>query len=167
MVTDVSDTELQRMKAIAESVPDPELPMVNIGDLGMVREVARSEDGFVVALTPTYSGCPATEMIQTSVERDLREAGWSNVRVVLRRSPAWTTDWITEAGREKLRNHGIAPPALPVVGDGTALFVDRKVSCPWCGSFETERLAEHGATPCKALYRCTHCREPFDHFKCH
>ena len=144
--------------------------MVDIGDLGMVRGVRRDDDTVVVLFSPTYSGCPATEPIQHDILRALDRAGFSSCRIEVQRTPAWSTDWITSSGRQKLKSAGIAPPtganhstpsaALPIFGT-------RQVECPLCGSASTERLAEHGSTPCKALYRCLTCREPFDHFKCH
>ena len=153
-----------RAWAAAASVPDPEVPCVTVADLGILRSVDL-EDGVAVArVTPTYSGCPATLAIELSVETALREAGFE-ARVERVGAPAWTTDWITEAGREKLRAYGIAPP---VEGSNSirALFGETVVACPKCGSEETERVSEFGSTPCKAHYRCTACREPFDYFKC-
>ncbi|MEM1025985.1 MAG: 1,2-phenylacetyl-CoA epoxidase subunit PaaD [Myxococcota bacterium] len=164
----VLDMELERARRVAELVPDPELPMVTIGELGMVRGVHRTQEGLRVELTPTYSGCPATEFIHQNVEQALTEAGISAAAVFVR-SPAWTTDWITDEGRRKLRAAGIAPP-VRAAGDNLPvlqLFEERVVPCPLCDSTETERISEHGSTPCKALYRCTACKEPFDHFKCH
>jgi len=166
----VLDMELERARRIAEEVPDPELPMVTIGDLGMVRGVERTEDGLRVNLTPTYSGCPATEFIHQNVEKALGDAGLDDAFAVFVRSPAWTTDWITEEGRQKLKAAGIAPPVRAPGGAGLPvlqMFEERVVECPLCSSTETERISEHGSTPCKALYRCTSCKEPFDHFKCH
>ena len=165
----VDDLVLARAREIAESVPDPELPMVDIGDLGMVRDVradGTSTDGagIVVVFTPTYSGCPATDPIQAEILAALNRAGFANVRIEVSRSPAWSTDRITDVGRQKLRDAGIAPPTARA---SLSLFEARTVPCPLCGSLDTERLAEHGSTPCKALYRCLACREPFDHFKCH
>ncbi|WP_372894146.1 1,2-phenylacetyl-CoA epoxidase subunit PaaD [Rhodosalinus sp.] len=147
----------------AASVLDPEVPCVTVADLGILRWV-RMEDGVAVAgVTPTYSGCPATLAIEMAVEAALREAGFE-ARVERVMSPPWTTDWITEAGREKLRDYGIAPP---VEGGGKgALFGATTVACPRCGATETERLSEFGSTPCKAHYRCRACAEPFDYFKC-
>lgn len=177
------DPMLDFARKLVDEVPDPELPMVSIGELGMVRSVEWTENGALgVAITPTYSGCPATEMIRQQVVDTLAEAGFTDAVVTWDRSQAWTTDWIRAEGREKLRAAGIAPPppGLAVVSSDAAssgrpeaskscaeLFSTPNVECPRCGSSETERLAEHGSTPCKALYRCISCREPFDHFKCH
>lgn len=150
-------------------VPDPEIPVISVVDLGIVRDVAwqerRDAPGradaaleCVVTITPTYSGCPATDVIGADIERALRERGIEHVRLRTVLSPAWTTDWMSTAGREKLRAYGIAPP-LPAGA--------RTVACPRCGSPDTARISEFGSTPCKALYRCEDCLEPFDHFKCH
>jgi ring-1,2-phenylacetyl-CoA epoxidase subunit PaaD len=166
----VLDMELERARRVAEDVPDPELPMLTIGELGMVRGVERTDDGLRVNLTPTYSGCPATEFIHQNVEKALAGAGLEAAFAVFVRSPPWTTDWITEEGRRKLKAAGIAPPVRAAGDSGLPvlqMFEERIVACPLCDSTETERISEHGSTPCKALYRCTACKEPFDHFKCH
>lgn len=148
----------------AASVPDPEIPCVTVADLGILRSV-EIEDGVAVArVTPTYSGCPAVLAIELAIENALREAGFE-ARIERVLSPAWTTDWISAEGREKLRAYGIAPPAK-ASNSIRALFGETQVACPQCGSLETERLSEFGSTACKALYRCTACREPFDYFKC-
>jgi ring-1,2-phenylacetyl-CoA epoxidase subunit PaaD len=149
--------------AVAE-VTDPEVPVLTIADLGVLREVIEGPDGVEVLITPTYSGCAAMGMIAIEVELALARAGIpGRVRTVL--SPAWTTDWMTEAGRDKLREYGIAPP---VKGSGRrALFGTDVVACPRCGSDDTVVMAEFGSTSCKALWRCRACREPFDYFKCH
>ena len=150
----------------AASVCDPEIPVLTIADLGVLREVSVGADASVeVAITPTYSGCPAMHMIALEVATALARAGIANVRVRTVLSPAWTTDWLSDAGRRKLREYGIAPPAQ--AGGRAALFGEDAVACPHCGSSDTERLAEFGSTACKALWRCRTCREPFDHFKCH
>ena len=153
---------------VLEPVLAPEVPALSLVDLGIVREVRVLDDGLQVVLTPTYSGCPATEVIAQSVVDALAEAGLGPVTVVTRRAPAWTTDWISPEGRRKLREYGIAPPG-PVQADaGVAIRIVRKapaVECPRCGSAHTERLSAFGATACKALYRCVACREPFEHFK--
>jgi ring-1,2-phenylacetyl-CoA epoxidase subunit PaaD len=142
------------------AVPDPELPAISIVDLGIVRSVAEADDGALeVALTPTYSGCPATEVIEASVRDALAPLG--RVRVRQQRAPAWTTDWISDEGRRKLREYGIAPPP----GNAAVVRVHARVACPRCGSTHTERLSAFGATACKSLHRCLDCREPFEHFK--
>ncbi len=147
--------------AVLDTVPDPEVPVLSLRDLGIVRDVFVTGDAVEVVLTPTYSGCPATEVIAQSVHDALRAAGCSAVTVTQRRAPAWTTDWISDAGREKLRAYGIAPP-----GAASGISIrPRNVACPRCGSVDTERLSAFGATACKALHRCRACLEPFEHFK--
>lgn len=154
--------QARRAYEVASSVPDPEIPAVTVADLGILRAVEMEGDVAVVRLSPTYSGCPAVVAIELAVEAALRDAGIA-ARIERVLAPAWTTDWITEAGREKLRAYGIAPP----VGAGKgALFAAAEVPCPRCGSGATERVSEFGSTPCKAHYRCRGCGEPFDYFKC-
>ena len=150
---------------VAASVPDPEVPCVTLADLGILRSVEIADDGAAVArVTPTYSGCPATLAIEFAVEAALREAGFEpRIERVL--SPAWTTDWITEEGRAKLKDYGIAPPKK-ASNSIRALFGEEQVNCPRCNSGDTERISEFGSTPCKAHWRCKACREPFDYFKC-
>jgi ring-1,2-phenylacetyl-CoA epoxidase subunit PaaD len=149
-----------------ERVPDPEIPVLSIVDLGIVRGVQVGRTGEIeVRITPTYSGCPATEVIRASVRQALDRAGFPAAILREELSPAWTSDWITESGREKLRQFGIAPPQRPVT-NARLLFGGSPVACPRCGSTATERVSEFGSTPCKAHYRCTACLEPFDYFKC-
>lgn len=148
----------------AAAVPDPEVPCVTVADLGILRWV-RVENGVAVAgVTPTYSGCPAVLAIELAVEAALRDAGFE-ARIERVLTPPWTTDWITEEGREKLRDYGIAPP-VKASGSIRSLFGDVTVACPKCGSTDTEKLSEFGSTACKAHYRCRTCVEPFDYFKC-
>jgi ring-1,2-phenylacetyl-CoA epoxidase subunit PaaD len=152
--------------AVLHGVLDPEVPALSLTDLGIVRAVAATEDGVAVVLTPTYSGCPATEVIEQSVVDALNAAGLGPVRVSLQRAPAWTTEWMSDEGRSKLREYGIAPPGAVDLAQGAPLrFVARRVACPRCGSSETEQLSAFGATACKSLWRCLACREPFEHFK--
>ena len=157
--------EARRAWAAAAAVLDPEVPAVTVAELGILRAVDIDDQGRAVAqVTPTYSGCPAVLAIELAIEAALRQAGFDPVieRVL---APAWTTDWITEAGREKLRAYGIAPP---VVGSSPkrALFGEITVACPRCASTQTSKLSEFGSTACKAQYRCNACHEPFDYFKC-
>jgi ring-1,2-phenylacetyl-CoA epoxidase subunit PaaD len=140
---------------LLSEVADPEIPVLTITDLGIVRDVDCS-DGVTVSLTPTYSGCPATEVIESSVAAALEEHGIENVRIRRVLSPPWTTDWITPEGREKLRVYGIAPPERR----------ERPIACPRCSSSHTEVVSEFGSTACKAAYRCLDCLEPFEYFKC-
>jgi ring-1,2-phenylacetyl-CoA epoxidase subunit PaaD len=165
--TDVRD-RVERAWALLDGVLDPEVPALSVRDLGIVRDVVAADDGALdVMLTPTYSGCPATEVISDSVRTALDDAGLGPTRVSLRRAPAWTTDWISAEGRRKLRDYGIAPPGpvLPEQGVVTIRVIARGVECPRCGSAQTERLSAFGSTACKAMYRCLDCREPFEHFK--
>ena len=155
-------------------VPDPEIPVISVTDLGIVRDVGWQDDTLVVTVTPTYSGCPAATVINLDIERALAEKGLDKVRLERRLSPAWTTDWISAAGREKLRAYGIAPPIDGTAEDGILMKrIDRlsgrsnlTIACPRCGSTKTEKISQFGSTPCKASYRCTECLEPFDYFKC-
>lgn len=151
--------------AVLHAVPDPEVPVLSVVDLGIVRELSPADDGGVdVVLTPTYSGCPATEAIADGVRGALAAAGFGPVHVTQRRAPAWTTDWISDSGREKLRAYGIAPPGR-CSGTSPVRLHQRGVDCPRCGSARTERLSAFGSTACKALHRCLSCLEPFEHFK--
>lgn len=154
-------------------VPDPEIPVISVTELGIVRDVALEGATAVVTVTPTYSGCPATAVITFEIERALRDKGVAAVRIEQRLSPPWTTDWLTNAARDKLRVYGIAPP---VDGTGAAGVVAGRVkrltgagvsvACPRCGSEHTQKISQHGSTPCKAAYQCRDCLEPFDYFKC-
>ena len=148
----------------ASSVVDPEVPCVTIADLGILRNVELVDGVAIAQVTPTYSGCPAVLAIELSVEAALRQAGFeAKVERVL--SPAWTTDWITPEGREKLRAYGIAPPVQTSTSK-LAIFGEVEVTCPRCGSLNTKKISQFGSTACKALYQCCNCAEPFDYFKC-
>jgi ring-1,2-phenylacetyl-CoA epoxidase subunit PaaD len=167
MVMLVRDEQNLRQRAwdAAAKVVDPEIPVLTIADLGVLRGVSVTDGRVEVAITPTYSGCPAMNMIALEIEIALEREGISNLTVQTVLSPAWTTDWMSEDGRRKLREYGIAPPQA---GSGRrALFGVEQVACPQCGSRDTEVLSEFGSTSCKALWRCRACREPFDYFKCH
>ena len=162
-----SDLE-KRIWAVLESVPDPEIPVLSVVDLGIVRHARVDADEVVrVGVSPTYSGCPATEVIKASVAEALRNAGFERVELSDVLAPAWTSDWITPDGRRKLREYGIAPPAESVSSLRQLVRPAPVIACPRCGSQATSRISEFGSTPCKALYRCTSCLEPFDYFKCH
>ncbi len=152
--------------ATLAQVPDPEVPVLSVVDLGIVRgiEVAGG-DSVAVTLTPTYSGCPATEVIQDSVVQALKQAGAREVTVTTTLDPPWTTDWISPEAAEKLRAYGIAPPHLSAGQAQTLHFHPKNIACPRCGSVNTQRLSAFGATACKALHRCLDCLEPFEHFK--
>lgn len=143
---------------------DPEVPVLTIQDLGVLRNVSVDDGTVTVTVTPTYSGCPAMEVIERDVEVAVRAAGFDDVVVRRVLSPAWTTDWMTEEGRRKLADYGIAPPARRTPGTGPVLL-QLSVRCPQCGSPDTAELSRFGSTACKSLWRCNACREPFDHFK--
>lgn len=154
-------------------VPDPEIPVISVVDLGIVRKVAWDGDTLLVTVTPTYSGCPAATVINLDIEAHLRSRGIEKVRIERQLSPPWTTAWLSDSGREKLRAYGIAPPIEGTAADGRLRArADRlagsnlAIACPRCGSTKTERVSQFGSTPCKASYRCTDCLEPFDYFKC-
>lgn len=155
-------------------VPDPEIPVISLTDLGIIRAVDWQDDTLVVTVTPTYSGCPATAVINLDIENHLREKGVEQIRLERRLSPAWTTDWISDAGREKLRAYGIAPPIEGTRADGQVIArigaltgSNLVVACPRCQSNDTRRVSQFGSTPCKASWVCNACLEPFDYFKCH
>ena len=145
---------MQALWIVLREVPDPEIPVVSVVDLGIVRDVSSER----VVITPTYSGCPATQVIEQSIREALDAAGYRSVRIETAIAPPWTTDWISEEGRAKLKAYGIAPPQPA----GT-----RAVECPQCGSIDTQEVSRFGSTPCKAQWRCRACLEPFDLFKCH
>jgi ring-1,2-phenylacetyl-CoA epoxidase subunit PaaD len=145
-------------------VPDPEIPVLSIIDLGIVRDV-ECNAGVTVSLSPTYSGCPATEVIEASVIAALEDRGVIDVAIKRVLSPPWTTDWISDAGREKLKRYGIAPPER-TSGKRALLHGQQSIACPRCESGNTEQVSEFGSTACKATYRCTDCLEPFEYFKC-
>lgn len=144
-----------------ENVFDPEVPVLTILDLGIVRDVSVLPHEITVTITPTYSGCPAMNTIEDDIKNELSEFG--TIKVLTQLSPAWTTDWMSEAGKVKLKEYGIAPP----VEGGTGMFENPKVDCVRCGSKKTKMLAQFGSTSCKAMYQCLDCFEPFDYFKCH
>lgn len=161
-------TDTKAVWKLLETVSDPEIPVLTVVDMGIVREVNIEKNGLLeVVITPTYSGCPAMNTIEVNIRAALQEAGYEPVKVTTVLSPAWTTDWLSEAGRRKLRAYGIAPP----VGnskDKSELFGEEKVvPCPQCGSERTKLVSQFGSTPCKSLYKCLDCLEHFDYFKCH
>ncbi len=158
----------EKIYEILETVNDPEIPVLSILDLGIVRNVKQDAASGVVevVITPTYSGCPAMDFIEVNIRAALEEAGISDAKITTTLSPAWTTDWLTESGKAKLKAYGIAPPVgsadkLSLLGEKT------EVECPRCGSTDTKLVSQFGSTACKALYQCKSCLEPFDYFKCH
>jgi len=166
--------ELPKVWHWLSQVPDPEIPVISLTDLGIIRDVVWQGDTLVVTVTPTYSGCPATSVIAMDIEAALRAQGVNKLRLERQLSPPWTTDWITAEGRDKLRAYGITPPVEGTAADGRlagraarlAGLSNLTIACPRCGSTATEKISQFGSTPCKASYRCTDCLEPFDYFKC-
>ncbi|HVX51727.1 MAG TPA: 1,2-phenylacetyl-CoA epoxidase subunit PaaD [Chitinophagaceae bacterium] len=155
--------------AVLEQVTDPEVPVLSVVDLGIVRKVDVAADNTVTCIvTPTYSGCPATDVININIRLALLEAGFAAVNIQTVLSPAWTTEWMSEAGKQKLKDYGIAPPNVQqVVCTIDAFQQDEAVQCPRCGAYHTTLISRFGSTACKALYKCEECKEPFDYFKCH
>jgi len=153
--------DLQTIREILAAIPDPEIPAVSVLDLGIVRDVSAAR----VTITPTYTGCPATHAIEQSIRQALDANGFAHVVIETALAPAWSTDWISDEGREKLRAYGIAPP--PKGAGAASLKNAQPAECPRCGSSNTEEISRFGSTPCKALWRCKACAEPFDRFKCH
>lgn len=149
-------------------ISDPEIPAVSILDLGIVRDVAFTggDREITVIITPTYSGCPAMDLISMQIRMALMSRGLKKVHIKMQLAPAWTTDWITDEGKAKMKAYGIAPPVRKAK-DALGLFEEDEITCPHCQSLHTEMVSQFGATSCKAMYRCLDCREPFEHFKCH
>jgi len=162
----VSTVTAQAVREVLEQVTDPEIPVITIADLGILRDVQVDGSHVTVTITPTYSGCPAMDEIRADVLTALATHGWDDVEVRQVLSPAWTTDWMSQAGRDKLRAFGIAPPTHQV-GGPVSLVLTRRPRCPQCDSADTEELTRFASTSCKSLWRCLACREPFDHFKAH
>ena len=152
---------------ILEEVKDPEVPVLSITDLGIVRDVTIEGNKITVIITPTYSGCPAMDVISMDIRLKLIEKGYRNVTVQQQLSPAWTTDWMTEEGKKKLKAFGIAPPNPKQQFCMSEMFREEAVECPHCGSYHTELISQFSSTACKAMYRCLNCKEAFDYFKCH
>lgn len=157
--------DLARAWAVLEQVMDPEVPVVSVVDLGIVRDLDWRAGHLHLVVTPTYSGCPATEVIEEDIRQALEQAGFAQPALERRLTPAWSSDWISDQGRERLRVYGIAPPQGNA-SKRSLLGEAPKVCCPQCGSAHTELLSQFGSTACKALYRCRECLEPFDYFKC-
>lgn len=150
-----------------EEVPDPEIPVISVIDLGVVRDIEQKEDGSVeVTITPTYSGCPAMSEIAIGIRLKLMEYGFRQIRIIEQLSPAWTTAWMSEEGKAKMKAYGIAPPREQAL-TGELFEEEAGIECPQCGSLDTNLVSQFGSTPCKAMYQCQTCLEPFDYFKCH
>ena len=161
MEADTHTTEVARLFDLLSSVVDPEIPVLTLQDLGVLRDVSIEGSEVNVIITPTYAGCPAMETMRADIESTLAAAGYERVNVQQKLSPAWTTDWMSQSGREKLRAYGIAPPMSTACGESLG-----QIECPQCNSTKVKRISEFGSTACKALYQCQDCREPFDYFKC-
>ena len=162
------NSDKQQILALLEQVPDPEVPVLSVIDLGIVRDIKIDEDKIEVIITPTYSGCPAMDVISMEIKMILLEHGFKKITVTTILSPAWTTDWMSETGKEKLKAYGIAPPNPTRPVCDTRLFAEEEaVQCPHCQSYNTRVISQFGSTACKALYQCNDCLEPFDYFKCH
>lgn len=167
----LSRPELDQVWQWLDAVPDPEIPVISLVDLGIIRDVFYEDDTLVVVVTPTYSGCPATTVINEDIEAALRAQGIEHIRLDRQLSPPWSTDWMSERGKTRLREYGIAPPVEEsTAGKPARIWLRAEgaptVPCPRCQSTRTERVSQFGSTPCKANYRCQDCLEPFDYFKC-
>ena len=164
---DISGT-IRNIREILSQVNDPEVPVLSVIDLGIIRDIRQVNEQVEIVITPTYSGCPAMDVIRTSIRLALISHGYDNVIISQVLSPAWTTDWMSEEGKEKLKAYGIAPPNPRQQVCNNDLFAPHEaVQCPRCNSYHTHRISEFGSTACKALYQCDDCKEPFDYFKCH
>ncbi|HWC52166.1 MAG TPA: 1,2-phenylacetyl-CoA epoxidase subunit PaaD [Chitinophagaceae bacterium] len=162
------DTAKEKIVSILETITDPEVPVLSVIDLGIVREIKISEHEIEIVITPTYSGCPAMDVIRINIQMTLLSHGYKNVKITQVLSPAWTTEWMSEEGKRKLKEYGIAPPnPKQQVCDQKLFAAAEAVQCPHCNSYHTHRVSEFGSTACKALYVCDDCKEPFDYFKCH
>jgi ring-1,2-phenylacetyl-CoA epoxidase subunit PaaD len=163
----LADTKVETVKALLSEIPDPEVPVITIADLGILREVKDDDGKIIVTITPTYSGCPAMKAIENEISSVLKNNSIDNFEIKYTFSPVWTTDWMNDNAKEKLRAYGIAPPEKSTT-EKSVLMVQKKVKhCPRCNSENTEMISAFGSTACKALYRCKNCGEPFDYFKCH
>lgn len=164
-----SDNKLleQKIWQILETVSDPEVPVLSVLDLGIVRAVAITEQGIEITITPTYSGCPAMDVISMNIRLALLQEGYTQVQIHSVLTPAWTTDWMSQSGKEKLQAYGIAPPQYRRTSAPDAFPEEETIPCPQCQSRHTKLISQFGSTACKALYQCNDCKEPFDYFKCH
>lgn len=170
-ISEWKESERKKILQILEEVKDPEVPVLSILDLGIVREVevnSQQDLPFInITITPTYSGCPAMDVISMDIRLKLIEKGYRQINISQQLSPAWTTDWMSESGKEKLKAYGIAPPNPKQQFCTDEMFREEAVACPRCGSYHTTLISQFGSTACKAMYRCEDCREAFDYFKCH
>lgn len=166
MINTSSNIPENKVWRLLEAVCDPEIPFLNVVEMGVVRDVSMNEDGVMITITPTYSGCPAMRTIELDIEEVLKKNSITSYKVKTILSPAWTTDWMTDEAREKLRKEGIAPPQKGSTDKGLLMGRIRNVQCPCCHSENTEMISQFGSTACKSLYKCKNCQEPFDYFKC-
>ena len=157
----------QEIWTLLEEVKDPEVPVLSVTDLGIIRSVHTHDDHISIVITPTYSGCPAMDVISMDIRLKLIEKGYRKVSIQQQLSPAWTTDWMTESGKQKLKAFGIAPPNPKQQFCTDDMFREEAVECPRCQSYHTELISQFGSTACKSMYRCLDCKEAFDYFKCH
>lgn len=162
-----TDISVKQIETILAEVTDPEVPVLSVLDLGIVREIKISNNEIEIIITPTYSGCPAMDVIRMNIRMALLQHGFTNIKITTILSPAWTTDWMSEAGKEKLIAYGIAAPNPKQQVCQQELFAEEVIQCPHCHSYHTRRISEFGSTACKSLYQCNDCHEPFDYFKCH
>nr|MBS0036999.1 phenylacetate-CoA oxygenase subunit PaaJ [Saprospiraceae bacterium] len=167
MTTKTTTSKEKQIWEILESVKDPEIPVISVVDLGIVRDVKILESNVVVTITPTYSGCPAMSVIRLEITTALLDAGFENIKIKTVLSPAWTTQWMSEKGKKALKEYGIAPPMDDELTESNLFGEMPPVECPHCGSKQTTMTNRFGSTPCKSLHQCRECKEPFDYFKCH
>jgi len=167
-MTATTAISVEKIKAILHEVMDPEVPVLSVIDLGIIRDIIIHDNETEIIITPTYSGCPAMDVISMNIRMTLLSHGFNSIKITTILSPAWTTDWMSEEGKQKLKEYGIAPPNPKQQVCHTDLFTrDEAIQCPHCNSYHTHRVSEFGSTACKALYQCDDCKEPFDYFKCH
>lgn len=167
-MANILSISIDNIKGILENVMDPEVPVLSVTDLGIIRDIKLEEDQVEITITPTYTGCPAMDVIAMNIRFALIEHGYKNIKITTVISPAWTTDWMTEKGKQRLREYGIAPPnPKQIVCDTNHFAAEEAIQCPHCNSYHTKRISEFGSTACKSLYVCNDCKEPFDYFKCH
>jgi ring-1,2-phenylacetyl-CoA epoxidase subunit PaaD len=157
----------QNIWHLLEEVKDPEVPVLSIVDLGIVRQVSTEDDQINITITPTYSGCPAMDVINMDIRLKLIEKGYRKINIQQSLSPAWTTDWMSDEGKRKLKAYGIAPPNQKQQFCTSEMFAEEAVQCPRCSSYNTRLVSQFGSTACKAMYQCSDCKEAFDYFKCH
>jgi ring-1,2-phenylacetyl-CoA epoxidase subunit PaaD len=167
-MTGTKKISAEKVWSVLQTVTDPEVPVLTIIDLGIVREVKVEDDKVEVIITPTYSGCPAMDVISMNIRMALMQEGVANISIKQVLSPAWTTDWMSEEGKQKLKAYGIAPPQYKqAVCEPEVFAKEEAIQCPLCNSYNTRLVSQFGSTACKALYQCNDCKEPFDYFKCH